>query len=91
MTHCYMPFPARPLRPWQRWHANAVVAEVSPIEGMGTWRACVKATEKGDVRKDAGWFMVDAHAAVDALARTYDGHVCDDRCGEWHPVDRRVA
>jgi hypothetical protein len=39
------------LRTWQRRHADAVVAEVCPVPGMGTWEACARLIATGVERQ----------------------------------------
>ena len=79
-------------RVWQRQHADQIVAEVFPVEGMGMWRVCARYTgvpERRESDDRSFTMLVDAHAAADALAQTIFSHACDARCGNWLQVERR--
>ena len=81
------------VRWWKRQHSNGIVAEVVPIEGIGVWRADawrdVPEGLQGDQRSFA--HLTCAHAAADAMARERYGHECDQGCGDWQPVERRLG
>jgi hypothetical protein len=81
-------------RIWRRQHADQVIAEVVPVEGLGTWHVCARYTGVPERREsdDRSFMMlVEAHEAADALARDAFGHVCDIRCGTWLQIERRRA
>jgi hypothetical protein len=81
-------------RAWERQHADGIVAQVIPVDGIGTWRICARYTgvpERSESDSRHYTMLVDAHAAVDALARDAFDHSCGARCGNWHQVDRRRA
>jgi hypothetical protein len=76
-----------PLHTWRRQHGPDIVAEVSPIKGLGQWDACAwlvkdpSAVAKSP-RKIAA--LMSAQAAADHLARTTFDHTCDPHgCGDW--------
>jgi hypothetical protein len=79
------------LRIWQRRHVTGVVAEVTPVAGIGTWEACAwhEPDRAGVLAGGPVGLLSDAMAAADALAITSAGHTCDARCGKWEPTDRR--
>jgi hypothetical protein len=82
-----------PLRIWHRTHADRIVAEVAPVDGLGTWRACAwrDIGQARDSRQGEAYsLLVDAHAAADAITRSSFAHACDGRCSGWHPIERRV-
>jgi hypothetical protein len=77
----------RPLHRWRRRHGAGIVAQVTPIEGIGQWDvsawlvrdpSAVVATS----RKIG--LLMSAQAAADHLARTAFDHTCHlDGCGDW--------
>jgi hypothetical protein len=75
---------------WQRRHAPDIVAEVTPVEGMGTWEVCAwRAPNRRDIKVGASCcFLTDAMNAADALAGS-GGHTCDASCEKWEAVERR--
>lgn len=80
------------LRTWQRRHAERVVAEVTPVPGMGTWEACARLLDPpGTVRQVGLQFslLTDAQDAADVLARAMVGHDCDASCTPWTALERR--
>jgi hypothetical protein len=82
------------LRVWHRQHADDVVAEVAPIGGIGTWRACASRQRGLERQAHEGptfSLLSEAHAAADDIARTRFPHACGDKCGPWHPAERRRA
>jgi hypothetical protein len=78
------------LRLWRRRHSQNIIAEATPVAGMGSWEVSV--WQKG-VRKTNGGrqfsLLTDAHTAADGLAAVTFGHQCDAGCGPWDPVERR--
>ena len=79
------------LRTWQRRHADQVVAEVSPVPGMGTWEACARILSSGAERHVGLHFslLTDAQDAADILARAMAPHDCDAACEQWTAIERR--
>ena len=80
------------LRTWQRRHAERVVAEVSPVPGMGTWEACARLIAPPGTAREVGLhfsLLTDAQDAADVLARAMVPHQCDASCGEWAAIERR--
>jgi hypothetical protein len=76
------------LRAWQRLHGNDIVAEVAPVDGMGTWRAWARHAHGGawhNAEQSSFAMLVDAQAAADRLAIEKFNHLCDQRCAEWRP------
>ena len=60
------------LRSWQRRHGR-VVAEVSPVPGMGTWEACARLLDPPETQREVGLqfsLLTDAQDAADVLARS---------------------
>ena len=81
-------------RVWRRQHANDIVAEVLPVEGMGAWRVCARYTavpQRSESNDRSFMMLTEAHAAADALAREVFSHACDSRCGSWRQIERRQA
>ena len=76
------------LRHWQRQHADAIVSEVSPVDGIGTWRAC--AWRRHRIAQRGPWQpfvrLLDAQVAADEIACETFHHECSHLCGHWHPV-----
>ena len=81
------------LRMWRRKHSANIVAEVTPVSGMGTWSACVWRAPDDAHRTDTGRhfsLLTEAHQAADELAAVTFEHHCDTVCGQWTPVERRI-
>jgi hypothetical protein len=81
------------LRVWQRRHATGVVAQVTPVPGMGTWDVCAWHEADREDLRTAGRFGVlsDAMAAADDLAIASAVHACSAECGRWEPIERRKS
>ena len=85
----------RKLRVWRRNHGPDLVAEVAPIQGMGTWRACARRLRSSgrdelvDHATRSFSLLEDAQAAADDLLHQHYNHRCDDSCGEWGPLQAR--
>ena len=79
------------LRMWQRRHGPDLVAEVTPVPGMGNWDVCMwREPNRQDVRQGASFgFLTDAMQAADALVAVSTGHSCDESCGNWEAIERR--
>jgi hypothetical protein len=77
-----------PLHTWRRQHGGGLIAQVEPLEGMGTWQACAWMTSDPTftVRgpRQIG-LLVSAQALADHLARKTFRHTCDfgGTCGDW--------
>jgi hypothetical protein len=78
------------LRVWRRTHRDGVVAEVSPLLGMGTWEGCVKIKRRTLNLGRPFTDLVEAQASADRLAQVIAPHACDEGCKPWMPVERRV-
>jgi hypothetical protein len=76
-----------PLHTWRRQHGPDLVAQVTPVEGLGTWDASAwPVSAPADVarspRKIAD--LVSAQATADHLVRRTFDHTCDlHTCGDW--------
>ena len=85
----------RKLRVWRRHHGPDLVAEVAPIQGMGTWRACarrLRSTGRHELvahAKRSFSLLADAQAGADELLQKHYHHRCDHACGEWGPVQSK--
>jgi hypothetical protein len=78
------------LRVWQRRHGDDIVAEVSPVQGMGTWDICAwREPDRRETRGGRFGWLADAHHGADTLAQLTFDHRCDSRCGVWNAVERR--
>jgi len=74
------------LRAWQRLQGDNIVAEVAPVDGMGTRGPDMPTVVLGINADQASFAMlVDAQAAADRLAVERFNHLCDHRCAEWRP------
>ena len=81
------------LRTWQRRHGR-VVAEVSPVPGMGTWEASARLLDPPETERQVGLqfsLLTDAQDAADVLARAMIRHDCDGACEPWGAVERRKS
>jgi hypothetical protein len=83
-----------PLHVWQRQHSQTIVAEVTPVVGIGSWEVSVwqepDATRSRTNNYRYYSFLIDAYIGADTLAAVTFGHRCDHTCGVWQPVDRPV-
>jgi hypothetical protein len=80
------------LRTWQRRHAERVVAEVSPVPGMGTWEACARLLGDPQTVREVGLhfsMLTEAQEAADVLARAMVPHQCGATCEPWSAIERR--
>ena len=72
---------------WRRLHDGSLIAEASPVRGMGAWRVCAYPTAnsgEGVTGPQAFSFLRDAHAAADDLLRRHFSHTCRTGvCGRW--------
>jgi hypothetical protein len=74
------------LSKWRRLHYPGLVAETSPVPGIGTWIACAyrQVREADAVCAPAPFtHLTAAQATADDLVRTMFGHVCVLECGQW--------
>jgi len=74
------------LRTWRRHHAGDIIAEVKPVEGIGTWEASAwLVAEPSKVERAPRSFsmLTEAQSAADALATTAFDHQCAPTCGKW--------
>ena len=79
------------LRAWQRQHADAIVSEVSPVEGFGTWRACAwrPPTMRQHGQGQPFELLIEAQVAADQIARDTFQHECGLGCGVWQPASEQ--
>jgi hypothetical protein len=80
------------LRVWQRRHSKPIVAEVTPVSGMGTWEACAWPADDRHRAQQVGRqfsLLTDAQAAADTTARRMVPHDCNLDCGPWTAIERR--
>jgi hypothetical protein len=72
---------------WRRLHGGNIIAEASPVRGMGSWTVSAYSTSwNADPVHGSGsyTFLRDAHAAADELVRTHFHHTCRTGvCGRW--------
>lgn len=72
---------------WRRLHDGSLIAEASPVRGMGSWRVCAYPTaNNGEAVHEQQAFSLlrDAHAAADDLVRRHFRHTCRTGvCGRW--------
>ena len=74
------------LRTWRRLHSGDIIAQVKPVEGIGTWEASTWAvTEPAKVERAPRSFsmLTEAQSVADAIATTAFGHQCTATCGPW--------
>ena len=72
---------------WRRLHDGHIIAEVSPLLGMGTWQvSAYRATKTDDAAHDARSYSLlrEAHEIADELVRQHFNHTCRTGiCGRW--------
>ena len=72
---------------WRRLHDGSIIAQASPVPGMGSWRvSAYRTTEDADVVHDPRAFSLlrEAHQAADALVQEHFAHKCRTGvCGRW--------
>ena len=74
------------LRTWRRHHAGDIIAEVKPVEGIGTWEASawlVAEPSKVERAPRSLSMLTEAQSVADALATTAFDHQCAPTCGKW--------
>ena len=74
------------LRTWRRHHSGDMIAEVKPVEGIGTWEASawlVATPSKVERAPQSFSMLTEAQSVADALAATAFGHQCTVTCGTW--------
>jgi len=74
------------LRTWRRHHSGDMIAQVKPVEGIGTWEASAwLVAEPSKVERSPRSFsmLTEAQSAADALATTAFDHQCTVTCGKW--------
>ena len=79
------------LRMWRRKHVSGLTSEVTPVPGIGTWKACVWSAGAPNANFPvAGYFslLTDAQEAGDNLARARMTHDCS-LCEQWVPIEGR--
>jgi hypothetical protein len=77
----------RPTYVWRRLHDGHIIAEASPVRGMGTWRVSAYRTMgKAESAHDPRSFSLlrEAHQCADELMREHFQHDCQTGvCGQW--------
>lgn len=72
---------------WRRLHSGNIIAEASPIRGIGTWHVSAyrtSANEEAAHSPDSFSLLRDAHRSADELVRTHFQHTCrTGECGRW--------
>jgi hypothetical protein len=72
---------------WRRLHGGNIIAEASPVLGMGTWTVSAYRTSwnANPVHGSGSHSLLrDAHAAADELVRSHFHHTCRTGvCGKW--------
>ena len=72
---------------WRRLHDGNIIAEASPVLGMGTWHVCAYRTSgKAESAHHPRSFSLlrEAHKSADELVREHFDHVCRTGvCGRW--------
>jgi len=74
------------LRTWRRHHVGDIIAEVKPVEGIGTWEASawlVAKPSKVERAPRSFSMLTEAQSVADALATTAFDHQCAPTCGKW--------
>ena len=79
------------LRVWRRQHTTDDISEVSPVEGLATWTACVWWAAGNRTETIPARFALLMHAqdAADRLALGLSPHDCAG-CEQWQPLERRL-
>jgi hypothetical protein len=80
------------LRTWHRRHSARILAEVSPVPGMGTWEASARLLGPPATQREVGLhfsLLTDAQEAADVLARAMLPHQCGGLCEQWTAIERR--
>jgi len=80
------------LRSWRRRHGEHVVAEVTPVPGMGVWQPWACCGPDGlDRRPYQRHFslLTEAQKAADVMASELFPHRCNGQCGPWLPISRQ--
>jgi hypothetical protein len=72
---------------WRRLHDGVLIAEASPVRGMGSWRVSAYPTANSTEavhEQQAFSLLREAHAAADELLRRHFQHTCRTGvCGRW--------
>ena len=72
---------------WRRLHDGFLIAEASPVRGMGSWRVSAYPTANNSEvvhEQQAFSLLREAHAAADELVRRHFHHTCRTGvCGRW--------
>jgi hypothetical protein len=81
--------PARilPTYVWRRLHDGHIIAQASPLPGMGAWRvSAYRTSDDGDSVYETRAFSLlrEAHQGADELVRRHFSHTCRTGvCGRW--------
>ena len=72
---------------WRRLHDGHLIAQASPLAGMGSWRvSAYRTTNDADSAHAPGSYSLlrEAHHAADELVRAHFSHTCRTGvCGRW--------
>lgn len=72
---------------WRRLHDGILIAEASPVRGMGSWRVSAYPTANNTEvvhEQQAFSLLREAHEAADQLVRRHFHHTCRTGvCGRW--------
>ena len=78
---------ARVTYAWRRLHDGNIIAEASPVRGMGTWRvSAYRTTRNAKALHESGYVSLlrEAHERADELVRKHFRHTCSAGvCGRW--------
>jgi hypothetical protein len=72
---------------WRRLHGGNLIAQASPLPGMGSWRvSAFRTTSDADAAYEPRTFSLlrEAHHEADELVRGHFAHTCRTGvCGRW--------
>ena len=72
---------------WRRLHDGHLIAQASPLAGMGSWRvSAYRTTSDADAAHAPGAYSLirEAQHAADELVRVHFSHTCRTGvCGRW--------
>jgi len=72
---------------WRRLHDGHIIAQASPVTGMGSWRvSAYRATNEVESAHEPRAFSLlrEAHLCADELVERHFSHTCRTGvCGRW--------
>jgi hypothetical protein len=74
------------LSTWRRHHFPRLVAEITPVRGIGTWTASAyRENDTSTVVRAPTQFalLTEAQKWADDTVHTAFGHTCALECGQW--------